>query len=59
MGAVWREDPPLRTLTVAQKVLQQRWYFSEPLVARRRSVDKPLGLPCGAYAMTRGANAWA
>ena len=43
----------------AQKVLQRRWYFPEPLVARRRSVDKPLGLPCGAYAMTRGANVWA
>ena len=44
-----------------QKVLQQRWYFAEPLVARRRSVGKPLGLPCGAYAKgtTRGANAWA
>ena len=40
------QDPPLRTptgtptgaltetLTAAQKVLQQRWYFSEPLVAR-------------------------
>ena len=63
MGGIWREDPPLRTLTgtfrAAQKVLDQRWYFSEPLVARRHSVDKPLGLPCGAYAMTRGANAWA
>ena len=35
------------------EVLQQRWYFSEPLVARSRSVDKPLGLPCGAYATTR------
>ena len=56
---VWREDPPLRTLTGAQKALQQRWYFSEPLVARQCSVDKPLGLPCGAYATTRGANAWA
>ena len=42
MGVVWREDPPLRTLTAAQKVLQQRWCFSEPLVARRRSVDKRL-----------------
>ena len=59
MGAVWREDPPLRTLIGAQKVLQQRWYFSEPLVARRRSVGKPLGLPGGAYITTRGANAWA
>ena len=27
-------------------------YFSELLVARRRSVGKPLGLPCGAYATT-------
>ena len=57
------QDPPLRTLTgaitAAQKVLQQRWYFSESLVARGRSVDKPLGLPRGAYATTRGANAWA
>ena len=56
------QDPPLRTitgtLTGAQKGLQQRWYFSEPLVARRRSIDKPLGLPCGAYVTTRGANAW-
>ena len=63
MGAVWREDPPLRaltgTLTAAQKVLQQRWYFSEPSVARLRYVGKPLGLPCGAYVTTRGANAWA
>ena len=46
-------------LTGAQKVIQQRWYFSEPLVARQHSVGKPLGLPCGAYATTRGANAWA
>ena len=46
-------------LTGTQKVFQQRWYFSEPLVACRRSIDKPLGLPCGAYATTRGANAWA
>ena len=50
------QDPPLRTLTGtltgAQKVLQQRRYFSEPLVARRRSVDKPLGLPCGAFVTT-------
>ena len=33
----WREDPPRihpsGTLTAAQKVLQQRWYFSEPLVS--------------------------
>ena len=63
MGAVWREDPPRihpsGTLTAAQKVLQQKWYFSELLVARRRSVDKPLGRPCVAYATRRGANAWA
>ena len=59
MGAVWREDPPLRTLTGALKVLQQRSYFPEPLVARRRTVGKPLRLPCGAYATTREANAWA
>ena len=26
------QDPPLGTLTGAQKVIQQRWYFSEPLV---------------------------
>ena len=58
MGAIWREDPPLRALTGAQKVLQQRWYFSEPLVARQHSVGKPLGLPCGANATTRGANVW-
>ena len=37
---------------------QQRWYFSEPLVACRCFVDKSLGLPCGAYATTRGANTW-
>ena len=59
MGAVSREDPPLRTLTGpltgAQNVLQQRWYFPEPLVARRPSVGKPLGLPCGAYATTKGS----
>ena len=71
MGAVWREDPPLRThtgtltgtvtgtLTGLQKVLEQREYFSEPLVASQCSVDESLGLPCGAYATTRGANAWA
>ena len=41
------QDPPLSTLTGAQKVLQQREYFSAPLVASRRSVDKPLELPCG------------
>ena len=35
-------------LTGAQKVLQHRWY----------SVDKPLGLPCGVYATTKGANVW-
>ena len=60
---VWREDPPRSrpsgTLTAAQKVLEQRWYFSEQLVARQHSVDKPLGLPCGAYVTTRGGNAWA
>ena len=55
------QDPPLRTLTGAltgaQKVVQQRWYFSEPFVARRCSVDKHLGLPCGAYVTTRGKKA--
>ena len=57
------QDPPLRTLTgtltAAQKVLEQRWYSSEPLVARQRFVEKLLGLPCGAYATTWGANVWA
>ena len=56
MGAVWREDPPRihpsGTLTGAQKVLQQKWYFSEPLVACQRLVGKPLGLPCGAFVTT-------
>ena len=55
---VWREDPPrIRpsgALTAAQKVLQQRWYFPEMLVARQHSVGKPLGLPCGAF-MTTGS----
>ena len=37
---------------MAQNVLQQRWYVSEPLVARRGSVEKPLGLPCGAFETT-------
>ena len=27
--------------------------YLNPLVARRRSVGKPLGLPCGAYATTK------
>ena len=44
MGVVWRGDPSLRALTGAQKVLQQRWYFSEPLVARRRSVGTQITL---------------
>ena len=60
VDVVWREDPPrIRPSGLfpsAQKVLQQRWYFSELLVARRRSVDKRLGLPCGAYPTTRGAD---
>ena len=56
MGVVWREDPP-RTgpsglFSAAQNVLQQRRYFSELLVARQRSFDKPLGLPCGAFVTT-------
>ena len=38
---------PSGLFPVAPKVLQQRWYFSELLIVHRRSVDKPLGLPCG------------
>ena len=62
--ATWRRLPrevadpprirPAGSLTATQKVFQQRWYFSEPLLARQRSVDKPLGLLCGAL-MTTGS----
>ena len=45
MGAVWREDPP-RTLTGTQKVPPAEVVlFRAPLVARRRTVGEPLGLP--------------
>ena len=57
MGVVWREDPPWirpsELFQPAQNVLQERRCFSEPLVARPRSVDKRLGLPCGAFETTR------
>ena len=49
------QDPPLRK---SQKVLQQRWYFSEPLVVRRRSVGKP-HFPAVRTPRQGGANAWA
>ena len=35
---------PSGLFPAAQTVLEQRWYFSELLVDRRRSVDNPLGL---------------
>ena len=43
---------PSGPFPAAQNVLQQSRYFSEPLVARRLSVDKPLRLPCGAFVTT-------
>ena len=56
MDVVWREDPPRicssGLFPAAQNVLQQRRYFSELLVARQCSVDKPFGLPCGAFVTT-------
>ena len=56
-----QDPPPSGLFPAAQKVLQQRWYISEPLVARRCSVDKPLGRPCGAFVddweLTRGGGA--
>ena len=36
---------PSGLLQGLRKSSSKRWYFSEPLVARRRSVNKPLGLP--------------
>ena len=55
MRAVWRQDPPrIRPSGLLQQLRKSssRGGTSEPLVACRRSVGKPLGLPCGAYATT-------
>ena len=46
---------PSELFRPAQNVLQRRRCFSEPLVARRRSVDKRLGV----RSRRLGANAWA
>ena len=43
---------PSGLFQVAQNFLQRRRRFYEPLVAHRRSVDKRLGLPCGAFVMS-------
>ena len=43
---------PSELFRPAQNVLQRRRSFSEPLVARRFSVVKRLGLPCGAFETT-------
>ena len=42
----------MELLRPGQNVLQRRRCFSEPLVARRRSVVKRLRLRCGAFETT-------